>query len=515
MMPEPKNGDNSINRESVRRTISADMAEDLKFLLPFFGAINSTDGHDSGPISYDDSARDLHVGLTTLDVLRSVGRHPAAVARANFEPPFDVEGHPGYPMSKLTQLRQQPQQPTVQEQLAQLTSMVSELAKQPLVEPKPARPRQREKPGPRAPMFSAAADAYHALLKATHGEKYDELKYILHRKRIFLKIIGDKSVSEYNTMDLQEFINRVRFLPPNHNKDRKFKIDNLNSIIEENMKAGRPGLSERTLMVNYVGKIKTIIRYGCTQARVPYLLEGCRLLVPASVPKPKRKFLPSDDRMNDVFRTGIETGMLAETMMPLLGYLTGRRLGLLAYLRGEQIRREFRHWVVTPTSHDIDDGLLVRNPVKTTESLGMYVLHDFLIQTGFPQWASRQTGFVFKQLHTASDPADAVSKRMARLFCAAGLDPQAFKMFHGLRHLRISDLRETDLKTRTIRKQVGHELVSEHEKYGDETLRPSEIKAIATVQLSADINWSVFRNLDFDKLAAERKVAGRMRDSGR
>jgi len=511
MTPEPISEDDPIKREAVRDAVYAIMEEDLRYILPLYGAINGGGevGSETIPANAD-SARDLRAGLAAMEMLRSVGRHPASVARSDFVSP-GVEGQPGHPFSKLFELRQRQRPLSVEEQLSRLTKMVAQLMDPSKVDSNRVKGQQPEKPGPRVPLFSEAADAYYELLRSTNGDNYDELKYIRHRKKVFLEIIGDKPVGEYNSLHLQEFINRVRFLPPNHSKMKDFEIQNLNDIIDQNIKDGHPGLSQRTLMVNYVGKVKTILRYGCTQVGVPYLLEGCRLIVPASVPKPKRKFLLSEDRINDVFRAGLETGKLAESLMPLVGYLTGRRLGLVAFLRGEQIRYEYGHWIVAPRSHDVDEGKVKRAPVKTTESLGMYVLHDFLAEIGFSQWASQQAGYVFREIHGALDPADTASKRMARMFQSTGLDPDSFKMFHGLRHLRISDLRDSDLKTRTIRMQVGHELTSEHEKYGEHTLRPKEIKAIATVPLSPDIDWSIFRNLDFKKFEAELPLVRRRR----
>jgi integrase len=512
IMPEPIADDDPTKREAIREAIYRDIEEDLRFVLPLYGAIGGTGEVGSGKISANaQSARDVRAGLMTTEMLRSVGRHPATLGRSDQEAQDGLVNHPGFPMRKLFELRQRQRPLSVEEQLSRLTKMVAQLMDPSKVDSNRVKGQQHEKPGPRVPLFSEAADAYYELLRSTNGDNYDELKYIRHRKKVFLEIIGDKPVGEYNSLHLQEFINRVRFLPPNHSKMKDFEIQNLNDIIDQNIKDGHPGLSQRTLMVNYVGKIKTILRYGCTQVGVPYLLEGCRLIVPASVPKPKRKFLLSEDRINDVFRAGLETGKLAESLMPLVGYLTGRRLGLVAFLRGEQIRYEYGHWIVTPRSHDVDDGKVKRAPVKTTESLGMYVLHDFLAEIGFSQWASQQAGYVFREIHGALDPADTASKRMARLFQSTGLDPDSYKMFHGLRHLRISDLRDSDLKTRTIRMQVGHELTSEHEKYGEHTLRPKEIKAIATVPLSPDIDWSIFRNLDFKKFEAELPLVRRRR----
>ena len=58
------------------------------------------------------------------------------------------------------------------------------------------------------------------------------------------------------------------------------------------------------------------------------------MTVPKGVPKPQAKFLVDMDAANRLFGAAVGSGLLAETMLPLLGYLTGRRLGLLAFLQG-------------------------------------------------------------------------------------------------------------------------------------------------------------------------------------
>jgi hypothetical protein len=71
---------------------------------------------------------------------------------------------------------------------------------------------------PEGPLFSVAADAYHDTLLEANGPGYDELKYLKHRKAVFLQICGDKPVGLYTKKDLQTFVNEVRFLLLNISK---------------------------------------------------------------------------------------------------------------------------------------------------------------------------------------------------------------------------------------------------------------------------------------------------------
>ena len=183
--------------------------------------------------------------------------------------------------------------------------------------------------------------------------------------------------------------------------------------------------AESTLVNNYVAKIRRIIRAACNAAELPYTLGGRRLKVPKGVPKPKAKFLVDHAAANHLFAAAAGSGLLAETMLPLLGYLTGRRLGLLAFVRGEDIHQHDGVWMVTPRDIVRDDqGNWVTVPFKTGESLTSFVLHDLLVRIGFVDWARRQKGFIFSSLHETKDPADTASKRMCRLYDKAAIDSE-------------------------------------------------------------------------------------------
>jgi integrase len=363
----------------------------------------------------------------------------------------------------------------------------------------------------RGPLFSFAADAYYEKLRLAHGDGYDELKYLLHRKAVFLQLCVDKPISEYTQEDFQHFVNEVRHLPPNVSKEPDYRIENVRRYIADAKAGGTKGLSESTLVNNYVGKIKTILRDGCASAGIPFTLDDMRIVLPKGVPKARHRLAPDYAALNRVFCIGAESGMLAEVMLPLVGFLTGRRLGLLTFLRREDIQRYHDCWVVPPRDSVWDGNRWVTVPFKTEESLTYFVLHDVLAEIGFIDWARSGQGFLFESLHEAKDPADTASKRMARLFRQAGLDPRLFNMFHGLRHAKIALDRELKVDPRTIRLQIGHELGGVHENYGDHGMNRSELAAVARVELPLGIDLSVFHDLDFEALAAARPRRGRPR----
>lgn len=356
------------------------------------------------------------------------------------------------------------------------------------------------------PLFSAAADAYIRPLREANGEDNEEIRYLRHRKAVFIAICGDKPVASYTRQDLQHFVNEVRHLPPNISKRRGYDIARTLEYIAKAKKDGSPGLSENTLKLTYLSRVRTILRDGCAEAGIPFPLENIVTRIPKDVRKARQRLTPDEEALGRVFRAGVATGSMVEAMMPLLGYLTGRRIGLLAFLRREDIHRHHGCWVTLPRDAVFKDGRWQLVPLKTEESRQSFVLHGFLDEIGFIDWARREPGFLFEALHSALDPA---SKRMARLFRNAGVDPELFKMFHGLRHARIDRDRELKLDSRISRKQVGHEIADVHEDYGVQGMNRTETQTVASMALPESLDLSIFRGLDFDALAAVRPKRGR------
>ncbi|MXP63912.1 hypothetical protein E0493_11205 [Roseomonas sp. M0104] len=498
----------SIRTPDPRPTVASLLRDDFKSILPLLRGLDDADRCQPSEATLAprmvaaglDGLADLVADRTTGSAL---ARNQGAALESYFRKVITDEGtgreHLGEPPLP-------PREPTAD--IAKVLSVVTDMqAKQAAMEAKLAAATAVK----HGPLFSAAADAYHEKLRLAHGDGYDELKYVRHRKAVFLKLCGDKPVNQYTQDDIQNFVNDVRHLPPNISKNPDYRIEDVRRYIAEAKARGAKGLSESTLVNNYLGKVKTILRDGCASAGIPFTLEGMRIVIPKGVPKARHRLAPDYAALNRVFRAGVESGMLAEALLPLLGFLTGRRLGLLTFLRREDIQRYHGCWVVPPRDSVWNGERWVTVPFKTDESLTYFVLHDVLAETGFIDWARRGSGFMFESLHEAKDPADTASKRMARLFRTAGLDPRLFTMFHGLRHAKIALDRELKIDPRAIRLQVGHELGGVHDNYGDHGMNRSELAAVARAELPPEIDLSVFRGLDFEALAAVRPRRGRPR----
>ena len=68
---------------------------------------------------------------------------------------------------------------------------------------------------------------------------------------------------------------------------------------------------------------------------------------PLSSTSPRKTLAdPARLTLNKVFVHGVESGYLEEAILPLMAYLTGRRIGLLLHLRDEDFRQRDGVWIV-------------------------------------------------------------------------------------------------------------------------------------------------------------------------
>ena len=240
---------------------------------------------------------------------------------------------------------------------------------------------------------------------------------------------------------------------------------------------------------------------------------GAKLSYPkAYLPSMPREGV-SIDVTNRVFNIGVRSNLLDEAMLPMLAKLTSRRLGLLTYLQGSDIRSKDGVWIaqtngiVELEDQETKKKTWQRVPIKTEESMTFYVLHNYLDEIGSISWMRKQNGFVFKEAHNHPNPSKDMSKTMQNLLKRCGA--KGGEVFHSLRGDGIDGMRRQKVDNRARRLQAGHEFGDEHDKYGFRALSAEECLRLANLTLQAGIDWSVFKGLDFDALARGRRSRGR------
>jgi hypothetical protein len=151
-----------------------------------------------------------------------------------------------------------------------------------------------------------------------------------------------------------------------------------------------------------------------------------------------------------------------------------------------------------------------RVPIKNSGSMTFYVLHNFLAEIGFVAWAKAQgDNFIFPELVRLEDPSKSASSYMGRLMKKAGAKDAKGEVFHSLRGGYIAEAGDQKIEKRDRMIQVGHSLGDEeHDLYGFKSLTENKAEMLATLLLNPKIDFSMFRGLDFDKLAAKKRTKG-------
>ncbi|MEP5623219.1 MAG: hypothetical protein ABJP82_11640, partial [Hyphomicrobiales bacterium] len=334
---------------------------------------------------------------------------------------------------------------------------------------------------------------------------------------LFIELIGDHPADTYVGADLQAFIELLKFYPANQNV--RGPVEQAREIISGNADLHLKPLSKKTIQSQYVSTVRRLIGLGATDWSYKDPVATAKVRLPKGRKNNQRvKTSPlSFQQISTIFRTGVDSGLLDEPMLPLLGHLTGRRIGLLTYTSAEDIFEKFPGvWVIQPPEDLVDEETNEHEdaPWKTDESGDYFVLHRFLEDIGFIQWAVKQEGFIFKELMRLKDPAKSASSYMGRLFKRAGVKSSIKRnreVFHSLRGGNIDELRE-EFKPRETRLQVGHALtVDPHDLYGFQTIPERLGRRIYNRPLEEEIDFSVFESLDFEKISKNKRGRGRKR----
>ena len=366
--------------------------------------------------------------------------------------------------------------------------------------------RYSERPKSHKPLFSEIAAEYLALRESASSAANKDIKIARFRIDLFIELIGDHPVDTYTGTDLQAFIELLKFWPAEE-KERDVKKTPW-EIIEDNQDLHLLPLARKTLSEGYMAVIKAVINSGQTQHDYSTPIARAKLIYPDTA-RPSVAAEPlSGQKVELLLRTGVETGYVDYAMLPLLAFLTGRRLGLLVHLKGSDIREKYEGVWVAQTGGIIQlHGKWQRNPIKTQSSTSFFVLHGFLKEIGFIDWAIKQRDcFLFPELIRLAEPSKSASSYMGRLFKRAGIKGSRNEVFHSLRGGYISKSTELNIDRRERKLQVGHQLgEDEHDNYGFKALTEKQARRIASLSFANDIDLSMYRGLDFEKMAKKKR----------
>lgn len=349
------------------------------------------------------------------------------------------------------------------------------------------------------PTFLVAAKTYiDTRIAANGGKESGDIHSIRGRANLFAALIGDKPINEYAAPDLQAYLSKLQYWPPERDNVKAFEGRTVSEILAMNGKHEYGVMARNTVTGHYLADVKAIVSVAASNAKVPDPFAGARLFYPSIFAEPKRRKAPAIAKVAKAFHLGLESGELHKALILPLGFWTGRRIGLLTRLQGPNIRRVGDYVVASLDQHFRgEDGALENNGYKTAASLDGFIMHRFFDEIGFVDWAMKQPGFIFERMNQCDDPEDAMQKAANKLLKEA----ETGGSYHGFRAQCITRMREVGITEYSRRVQAGHSSRDSHEDYGDLVVDPIDAPLLANMPLPDGFDPSIFMALDFDTLA--------------
>jgi len=367
--------------------------------------------------------------------------------------------------------------------------------------------------------FMDAIAEYMDDLAARQGaERNENISNLKNRSKMFVSLMGNLPLAEITNQTMRNFGYSISYLPAKTARRGSWDEESLLDILMENGFGGFDGtgpmankqpvqktISQKTIRSKILGPIITAMKFHAGNNGLQMPLQDFRFHLPAHTPRTKSRHRPSNEAVEALMERGLQDGRLVQACLPLLGRLTGRRLGLLAYLRCEHLIERDGHFLMSVPSQFQVENRIERAPVKNEVSTDEFALHDLLVEIGLVDFIQRRKcGWLFESLHLDGiiDPAAVAQRRCSRL--ASNID----MTFHQMRHWAKAEMRAEGISSEVIRMQIGHAALDEHERYGRK-FEPAEVKKIATRRIEDTELIVKFKALDFQ--LAEKSCIGRAR----
>ncbi len=302
----------------------------------------------------------------------------------------------------------------------------------------------------------------------------------------FIDIIGDKPLSYYLPMHIQDFATVMAKIPKNRAKYLFFKDLSLKEIAQSNAKRKEPiPVLTSSSVTSSIGEFLNLWTRATAGVSGVRDLKSYRVTMPATARKSVvREGLPAlslNVWLEDAFAINTVRYEYKKYML-LVGLLTGMRLGEIVYLQPKDIVEYEGHTVIDLRQPIILRGKTTDRALKTETSPRIVALHPYLHECGFINWAQRRKDWVFGECHRAGDPADGASKQMSNWMRRLKIHDPYRQVFHSLRHNAKHWLRTGSSKL-IADKQCGHSSESVADSYGFTYLQADEIGIIENLEL--------------------------------
>lgn len=316
--------------------------------------------------------------------------------------------------------------------------------------------------------------------------------------RGFVSIIGDKTVDQYVPKDLQTFTATLGRLPATWSTDKRLRDLTPVEIIEraKTIRGLKP--ISKTTVAEYLAEFRHV--WKVIRATYPDDVralghDDVPITLPRAAARPTIREGLSIEKINAFLARAATERRPDDRFIPLLGVLTGARLGELVGLQAPDLQRSGSHWVLNLVEGiEDEDGEVEERQLKNDGSRRIVALPDAIIGTGFLEWVGGlRGGSLWPQLSRSARPSPTASKRLMRTMKELGIHVPRGQVFHSLRHGYKDWMRVRGVDKRTVNVQVGHAHENVGDGYGSNILRPDEVALLATVALPDGLDLSPYR----------------------
>lgn len=358
----------------------------------------------------------------------------------------------------------------------------------------------------RGPLLSDTLAEWIAL-QASKGTDPRRVRTLEARVRNFIGFAGDKPVDSYTFSDFQTFANVLVRVPENWSKRAETKNGNLeqaadyNDSLPERRRVST--LTGASIESNYLSPLRGIFTYLSAQYRFQNPLSAPVAISAAATESVVREPF-TVEQLSTWFAAAARERRPDLKWLPLLGTVTGARVGELIYLQGKDIYELAPGLWVADLTTDLSTAAsseTQERKLKTRLSRRTFALHQVLVDAGFVEYAKTRADdeWIFphafhsgKGSGAVERPADAASKRLNRRLRELGIHKPYEQTFHSARHTAKDIMRVAKIDERTSDRQTGHAPKTVSRRYGASRLRVDEVEVLAALPLPAGLDISPY-----------------------
>lgn len=364
--------------------------------------------------------------------------------------------------------------------------------------------RQSLDGGPPRPLASEELKRWTTYIRKGHAA---DKKVRTDQNRItdFLDFAGDRPVNKYRYSDFQSFANLLVRVPANYVKEPKTRNMTRQEAADynDNLPPARrfETLTEKAINTNYFSPLRMFFRTMAAEHDFRSPLSDIGVTIPIDAKESVERSPFTVEELNIWFRATANEKRADLKWLPLLGTLTGARVGELIFLQGKDVYQVGNGWWVADltTSLDIPDGSKKKRQIKNKTSRRLFALHEVFTQVGFIDYclSRKHDDWLFPAAfwhgkERVKDPAGAASKRLNIRLEAVGIHKPLEATFHSTRHTAKDIMRIAKIDQRTADRQTGHAPRTEGERYGKKTLRNEEVEVLAVLPLPEGLDLSPY-----------------------